>query len=60
MEENGGKKNTQKDEWKPITRNHYQYDEVVSALQKEIRRGNEFNAFFWGLELCEREIGDIL
>jgi len=53
MDENGSKKSTPKDEWKPITRNRYQYDEVVSALQKEIRRGNEFNGLYWALELCE-------
>ena len=26
-------------------------DEVISALQKEIRRGNEYNAVYWAVEL---------
>lgn len=33
------------------TKNNYKLDEVVSALQKEIRRGNELMAKFWTLEL---------
>jgi len=37
------------------TINGYNIDEVVSALQKEIRRGNEENAVYWGLELLETE-----
>lgn len=36
------------------TRNGYRFDEVASALQKEIRRGNEVEAYFWGKELEER------
>ena len=33
------------------TNGGYQMDEVISALQKEIRRGNEENAVYWGLEI---------
>jgi replication-associated recombination protein RarA len=33
------------------TQNHYVFMEVVSALQKEIRRGNEVNALYWAYEL---------
>lgn len=42
-----------KEEWKPVTKNGYRYDETVSALQKSIRRGLEEQALFWSLELCE-------
>lgn len=31
----------------------YPLDQVISALQKEIRRGNEENAMFWAMELCD-------
>ena len=40
-----------KKEW--VTKNGYQMDEVVSALQKSIRRGLEFEAGFWALELID-------
>lgn len=40
--------------FKPTTKNNYLLDEAVSALQKEIRRGNEENALFWALELFPR------
>ncbi len=33
--------------------NNYKLDEVVSALQKEIRRGKELAAKYWALELNE-------
>ena len=33
------------------TRNGYEFGEVASALQKEIRRGNEVEAGFWAFEL---------
>ena len=36
------------------TRNGYAFDEVASALQKEIRRGNEEHAYFWARELETR------
>ena len=36
------------------TKNGYQLDEVVSALQKSIRRGLERDALFWALELCPK------
>lgn len=35
------------------TVNGYKLDEVVSALQKEIRRGNELMAQYWALEMNE-------
>ena len=37
-----------------FTRNHYVLFEVVSALQKEIRRGNEEGAMYWALEFLPR------
>ncbi|OGI90360.1 hypothetical protein A3B01_02310 [Candidatus Nomurabacteria bacterium RIFCSPLOWO2_01_FULL_41_52b] len=37
--------------FKPKTKNNYLLQEVVSALQKDIRRGNEENALVWALEL---------
>ena len=36
------------------TASGYEYGEVISALQKDIRRGNEEAAMFWALELYER------
>src|SRR5271167_4664668 len=36
------------------TQNGYDLSEVVSALQKEIRRGNEREAMFWAMELVPR------
>ena len=33
---------------------HYDLGEVVSALQKEIRRGNEMEAMFWADECCPK------
>lgn len=38
---------------KIFTKNGYDMFEVVSAFQKEIRRCNEMNAMFWGVELYE-------
>jgi replication-associated recombination protein RarA len=35
------------------TKNNYALDEVVSALTKEVRRGNEDDALFWALEMIE-------
>lgn len=37
-----------------FTKNGYQLMEVVSALQKEIRRGNEENAYYWALEFMPK------
>ena len=34
------------------TKNGYKLDQVVSALQKTIRRGLEEQAFYWALEMC--------
>lgn len=40
---------------RPIyTQNGYKLDEVISALQKDIRRGNEEAAMFWALELVPK------
>lgn len=36
-----------------MTRSGYRLDEVISALQKEIRRGNELMASYWTFELNE-------
>ena len=36
----------------PKTKGGYLLGEVISALQKEIRRGNEEEAMYWALELC--------
>jgi len=35
----------------PLTPKGYYLDEVISALQKEIRRGNEYDAVYWAVEL---------
>ena len=35
------------------TKDGYDYYEVISALQKDIRRGNEQEALFWALQLAE-------
>ena len=35
------------------TKHGFNDDEVVSALQKQIRRGIEDDALYWALELCE-------
>lgn len=36
---------------KGVTKNGYAFDEVTSALQKSIRRGDERKAVYWALEL---------
>lgn len=33
------------------TKRGYYIDELLSALQKDIRRGNEYEAVFWAVEL---------
>src|SRR5579871_6229717 len=38
--------------YRPMTHGGYAFDEVSSALQKEIRRGHEKDALYWALELC--------
>jgi replication-associated recombination protein RarA len=35
----------------PKTKKGYELDELLSALQKDIRRGNEYQAAYWGVEL---------
>jgi replication-associated recombination protein RarA len=35
----------------PLTARGYYLDEVISALQKEIRRGKEYAAAYWAIEL---------
>ncbi len=37
--------------FRAFTKNQYPLDEVTSALQKEIRRGNERPALFWAMEM---------
>lgn len=37
----------------PTTKNGYDKSEVVSALQKAVRRGQEENALYWATELME-------
>jgi replication-associated recombination protein RarA len=34
------------------TQHGFNDDEVVSALQKQIRRGIEDDALYWALEIC--------
>ncbi len=36
------------------TENGYDFGAVISALQKDIRRGNEVEAMYWCLELYRR------
>lgn len=36
-----------------VTKDKYDYYEVISALQKDIRRGNEKEALFWALQLAD-------
>lgn len=36
--------------WRCTTQNGYQLSEVISALQKTIRRGDEAQAMYWALE----------
>lgn len=40
--------------YRPFTQNGYPLDEAISALQKDIRRGNEAQALYWCLELVPR------
>ena len=35
----------------PNTKRGYDMYELISALQKDIRRGNEYEAMFWAVEL---------
>ena len=35
----------------PITQKGYELHEVISAMQKEIRRGKEYEAVYWAIEL---------
>ena len=37
-----------------FTQTNFPLDEVISALQKDIRRGNEAQAMYWALELIPR------
>ena len=43
-----------------ITKNGYSLDEVVSALQKSIRRGMEEEALYWAIELAVSGYGQYL
>lgn len=44
-------------EYEAKTKSGYMLDEVVSALQKEIRRGKEKEAMFWAVEMMESGYG---
>jgi len=46
-------KSSSKNSYPLITKSGYPLDEVVSALQKEIRRGNEVEALYWATEIVE-------
>lgn len=37
--------------YRRLTQNSYELSDVISALQKDIRRGNEENAMYWALEM---------
>jgi len=39
------------------SKNEYQFDEVISSLQKSIRRGQEQQAMFWALEMADSGFG---
>lgn len=43
--------------FKPVTKNGYRLEEVASALQKDIRRGNTDDALFWALEMFPNYAG---
>lgn len=45
--------NSNKPPFKLTTKNGYNLDEVISSLQKEIRRAHEEEAMYWALELIE-------
>ena len=40
--------------YQAFTQNGYPLDEIISALQKDIRRGDEEQALYWALELLPR------
>ena len=40
--------------YRPFTQSGYPLDEIISALQKDIRRGNEEQALYWCLEMVPR------
>jgi len=40
--------------YRAFTQNGYSLDEIISALQKDIRRGHEEQALYWCLELVPR------
>jgi len=49
---NGKKSSKEKPFWM-ITKHGFNLDEVVSVLQKSIRRGMEEESLFWAVELAE-------
>ncbi len=51
--------NKEKPQWL-ITKNNYNLDEVVSALQKSIRRGMEEESLYWAIELAKSGYGQYL
>ena len=56
---NGKKTSKDKPFWM-ITKNGYNLDEVVSALQKSIRRGMEEESLYWANELAVSGYGQYL
>jgi replication-associated recombination protein RarA len=46
--------------WEPHLIGNYQWDEVVSSLQKMIRRGKEYEACFWAYVLVQSGFGAYL
>ena len=53
MKETGKVKETTKEEKSNFTKLGYVFGEVTSAYQKEVRRGDEEAALWWGMELYE-------
>ncbi len=48
----GEDEDPKEEEYRARTKRGYYLDEVVSAMTKEIRRGNEDKALFWAMEMC--------
>lgn len=53
MKEQGKDNKVEKEPKSSKTKLGYEFDEVASALQKEVRRGDEEAALWWGMELYE-------
>jgi len=46
--------------WEPHLIGNYEWDEVASSLQKMIRRGQEYEACFWGYVFHQSSFGGYL